>query len=803
MDLLTASVDLLRNSTQLSTDSMTHRLQELLLTQAVQDFDTLLMEGENEMGMWEAVMQSSGVLQCDLRPSVFDSRRQFLAPYHAKPFATLKGHPTFSMVAISGAVRGNNGTANSSRVFLLAGTAFFADFYRNTSGNRTLYISTMALAPGSDQATLNTSYVDQTTAAPVAQLAQQTFPASSFDMVFDPSGWDNDLGFSPYSGQVQLSRWQWLPAQNDTFIQVSFGISVETISQDLRDQLADSPTDRLALFFRQPHGHLIATSHGKYYSDSDVDHRYLNPPSQSPNATAYRLWTCLQSDDALIRQACQQLYGTYRSWTAIPALRQETVLSGQRYWVATAFSTSSTNLQSTVLLLSNRAAVIGPIDASNAEVERSVAEKKGITFAILGLVSCMGLLLPLAVGLWLTSRLHTLTTAMDRVAQLQFTDPRTPRTVFQELHRIQMSFVHMERGLRAFANFVPQAVVKVLIAGGMTSADEMLPAPLTIMFADIEGFSSVCEVVPVPDLVAVCTEYFEAMCGVLTQHNGTIDKFIGDCIMALWNAPERLPGHEKAAVTAALAMQESVMALHAAWQQRRLPVLRFRLGLHTGVCLVGNFGCSHRVSYTCLGDGVNLAARLEALNKKFGTYLCLSRATYEGCRDDFQFRRLARVTVPGKSEVLPVYEVLCEATHAETSFVACLPGSTVRTDLLESHSVDSGLFGEFRTRSCTYSHSARTTSHDRSVSTDHLNQPQVLVPYHWTRVDRAALLQQARQYEAAYEAMVAGKPAEARDLLMAETLLDIPDRAWTVLVDQLEHMDAGQPWDGVLRFSEK
>eukprot|EP00667_Euglena_gracilis_P000885 EG_transcript_886 len=333
---------------------------------------------------------------------------------------------------------------------------------------------------------------------------------------------------------------------------------------------------------------MIAASHGKYFSHSDVDRRYLNPLVHPTNISAYRLWTCLQSDDALIFQACQQLYGTYQSWPAIPALRWDAVLSGQRYWVATGFSTG--NLQATVLLLKNRASVMGNIDTSNAHVDQQVSNKKGITFIILGVVSGIAILLPLAVGLWLAARLYTLAAGMDRIAQLQFATTTTEPTVFRELHRFQSSFTQMERGLQAFGKFVPQAVVKVLIAGKMQATDEMHPETVTIMFADIEGFSTVCETETPAVLVAVCTEYFEAMCSNIVGRNGTIDKFIGDCIMAMWNAPERLPGHERDAVAAALAMQNSVLDLQQSWTKRGLPVLRFRLGIHTGVCLVGNFG---------------------------------------------------------------------------------------------------------------------------------------------------------------------------------------------------------------------
>eukprot|EP00667_Euglena_gracilis_P007631 EG_transcript_7711 len=443
-------------------------------------------------------------------------------------------------------------------------------------------------------------------------------------------------------------------------------------------------------------------------------------------------------------------------------------------------------------MLKNRASVMGRIDASNAAVDQSVADKKRVTFVILGVISALAMLLPLAVGLWLAGRLYTLANGMDRIAQLQFATTVTKPTVFQELHRFQSSFTQMERGLQAFGKFVPQAVVKVLIAGHMKVNEEMHPETLTIMFADIEGFSTICENETPTVLVAVCTEYFEAMCFNIVQHNGTIDKFIGDCIMAMWNAPDRLPGHERDAVAASLAMQDSVMELHHSWQQRGLPLLKFRLGLHTGVCLVGNFGCSYRVSYTCLGDGVNLSARLEALNKKFGTNICVSHATYEGCRDAFHFRRLAKVTVPGKTEVLPVYEVLCH-TDGHLSPTATPKGGDVpgRPHAPLAHLPTTAAASPYAVDG-----RAEAEGGDPPLAADQ-------VVYHWSLVDRGLLLQSARHYEQAYEALVGCSPAQARTLLSSSLLLAVPDKAWAALRGQLEGIEAGRPWDGVFYFREK
>eukprot|EP00668_Euglena_longa_P037967 GGOE01048904.1.p1 GENE.GGOE01048904.1~~GGOE01048904.1.p1 ORF type:complete len:831 (+),score=247.29 GGOE01048904.1:205-2493(+) len=762
----------------------------------MEKFDALLSEGEKEMEVLVSMIETSGVLANNLFPPHFDLQSQFLTAFHNRTFNVVKGHPLFSQLAIFASYYTDPSHTYTTQIAWVAWVAFLADIMNGGIGNRTLYACHLVIAPDELEVSINISQVDQRTGNVVLPLLVGTEPISKYTLKTLPSGWMNVMRFNPYTGQVELSLQQNLEAQNGTWIQPDISVSASTVSDELRSQLSETPNDRLVLFFRQPHGYMIAASHGKYFSHSDMDRRFINPLVNPPNISAYRLWTCLQSNDALIQEACQQLYDTYQSWTAIPVLHQDTVLGSQRYWVATGYSSGS--LQCTVLMLKNRASVMGSIDSSNAQVDDQISGKKRVTFIILGVVSAVAVLLPLSVGLWLAARLYTLAMGMDRIAQLQFTTISAPPTMFRELHRFQSSFVQMERGLEAFGKFVPQAVVKVLIAGQMKASDEMHPDALTIMFADIEGFSTICENETPTTLVSVCTEYFETMCHNIVKHNGTIDKFIGDCIMSMWNAPDRLPGHERDAVAASLAMQASVMKLHSSWRQRCLPVLRFRLGIHTGVCLVGNFGCSYRVSYTCLGDGVNLSARLEALNKKFGTNICVSHSTYEGCRGDFHFRQLAKVTVPGKAEVVPVYEVLAEADGGEmcTPKGAAIPGEVD----LDVHDVEEAAVSPHEpSRYMRVQSSSVVDVLELESLPSHPDE----VVYHWSYVDRRSLMQSARQYEQAYEAMVAGEHAKARQLLTAKPSLDFVDLSWSALASQLGHIEAGQPWDGVFYFREK
>src|SRR3954470_5990153 len=139
---------------------------------------------------------------------------------------------------------------------------------------------------------------------------------------------------------------------------------------------------------------------------------------------------------------------------------------------------------------------------------------------------------------------------------------------------------------------------------------------------------------------------------------GTIDKFIGDAVMALWNAPGLRANHARLACTAILACKDAAARLYASPAWAGLPPLRTRFGIHRDVVMVGHFGAPDRFSYTALGDGVNLASRLEGLGKQYGVDAIVSETVVEAAGRDFAFRRLDRVAVKGRTEGVLVYELL-------------------------------------------------------------------------------------------------------------------------------------------------
>jgi adenylate cyclase len=183
---------------------------------------------------------------------------------------------------------------------------------------------------------------------------------------------------------------------------------------------------------------------------------------------------------------------------------------------------------------------------------------------------------------------------------------------------------------------------------------------MTVLFTDLKGFTTFSETVEPEVLGGVISHYLDAMTTVVFRHGGTLDKFIGDAVMAFWNAPLDDPDHASHACLAALDMQATLEQLNDEWQAQGLPRQFMRIGINTGPASVGNMGSSRRFAYTALGDAVNLAARLEPLNNEYGTRICISQATLDGAggRIAFAVRYLDLVAVKGKREAVPVYELL-------------------------------------------------------------------------------------------------------------------------------------------------
>lgn len=215
--------------------------------------------------------------------------------------------------------------------------------------------------------------------------------------------------------------------------------------------------------------------------------------------------------------------------------------------------------------------------------------------------------------------------------------------------------------VRALGKYVPVDLVRQLYEANRDPELGGELVAISLMFTDIEGFTSLSERLSPDALARALGRYLQAMTTAVRSTGGTVDKFIGDAVMAFWNAPVRVDDHAVRACRAALGCIGQTRALYASPEWEGLPALFTRFGLHTATALVGNFGSEERLSYTALGDGVNLASRLEGLCKQYDVGVLASEAIVKSVGDAFVFRRLDNVAVKGKKQWVQVYELLGEA----------------------------------------------------------------------------------------------------------------------------------------------
>ncbi|MCP4751447.1 MAG: CHASE2 domain-containing protein [Proteobacteria bacterium] len=181
---------------------------------------------------------------------------------------------------------------------------------------------------------------------------------------------------------------------------------------------------------------------------------------------------------------------------------------------------------------------------------------------------------------------------------------------------------------------------------------------MTAFFSDVQGFSTISESLTPDELVQLLNKYLTAMCNIIADHNGTIDKFEGDAIIAFWGAPMNQPDHAKLSCFATVDMQKQLVAMREEWMKEGMPRILVRMGINSGPMVVGNMGSEKRMDYTIMGDSVNLAARLEGANKFYKNFSMISEATYKQAKDFIDVRELDTIRVVGKNEPITVYDLL-------------------------------------------------------------------------------------------------------------------------------------------------
>jgi adenylate cyclase len=229
------------------------------------------------------------------------------------------------------------------------------------------------------------------------------------------------------------------------------------------------------------------------------------------------------------------------------------------------------------------------------------------------------------------------------------------------LFNMSYGYLVEERGKRQlagrFGQYIPPELVEELSENPEAMALKSENKELTVLFSDVRSFTTISEGLDPEELTALMNEYLTPMTGIIFKHRGTIDKYMGDAIMAFWGAPLDDPDHARHAMSAAMAMLEELREIQVRFQQKGWPAIRIGVGLSTGNMSVGNMGSEFRQAYTVMGDAVNLGSRLEGLTKEYGVELIVSDVTARAV-PEYAYRELDRVRVKGKDQPVTIYQPL-------------------------------------------------------------------------------------------------------------------------------------------------
>jgi len=295
------------------------------------------------------------------------------------------------------------------------------------------------------------------------------------------------------------------------------------------------------------------------------------------------------------------------------------------------------------------------------------------TFALVALSRGFWIIVPLlglAIGLWLGSEYLFKHHGLYVSPLYPYINLATSFTLL-----VVIKFWKEERDKQfiqgAFSHYLAPTIVRKIVDDPGSLSLDGVEKEVTVQFSDIRSFTNLSEKLTPSQVTALLHDYMTPMTEIVTNHSGTLDKFIGDAIMAFWNAPLDVPQHQKLAVNAALTQLDRLGQLNIEFEKLFGFSLKIGIGLHAGVVRVGNMGAENLFDYTIIGDTVNLASRLEGLCKFYGQEIVVSQSIMEACRDAHVFQELDKVRVKGKESAVTIYTVvppaLVTSRHEEMS----------------------------------------------------------------------------------------------------------------------------------------
>jgi adenylate cyclase len=315
-----------------------------------------------------------------------------------------------------------------------------------------------------------------------------------------------------------------------------------------------------------------------------------------------------------------------------------------------------------------RLAIVAPLDEFYAQI----IEERRTLFALA--LAFVGATLPFAfwLGSLMAKPLRSIVEQTDAIQRFEIAERPRIHSAIAEIDELGRSVFTMRSVVRSFASFIPRQIVRQLIETGASLSLGGSRREVTVLFTDVADFTAKTERADPSQVMIHTSRYFAALSDQIMRHQGTVDKYIGDAVMAFWNAPADDADHTVNACRAILACVAANEALNQEFRGEGWPPYDTRFGLHVGDAVVGNIGSSDRMNYTALGATINLASRLEGLNKNYGTRVLVSAAVRARVGDAFLFRSVDSITPKGFAEAIEVSELRGELAKAnETEIAMC------------------------------------------------------------------------------------------------------------------------------------
>lgn len=426
----------------------------------------------------------------------------------------------------------------------------------------------------------------------------------------------------------------------------------------------------------------------------------------------------------------------------------------------------------------------------------------GVIAGVMGLVCCVTVLFSYRFGRSLVG----LSSKMRKLGELQISTIATEdfSHIF-EIQRMQHNHNDMCATIRAVSRFVPSTVVRGIVqnASGKGRRLHVVRKRVTILFSDIEGFTSISEALPEKDLLLFLTTYLTVQTAVVEAYGGVVGEVLGDGILAYWNSPDDVAEHQAKACASALAQQQAMAHINARFAQVLAvlgkPRFAIRIGLHTGTVLSGTIGSKSKWKFGCIGDAVNLAARMEGICKLYGTEILLSEATFQALPGGmFVTREVDLVAVKGKSMPVRIYELVAmrrqlSADRAELASMAAATSlhTDTRKDGCKDKDKDKDQDREAKSKLFAASLRLKASARFLHLSPNLEASPEnnngaladAVVNYGPVRDVPSALVADITAYEAALHCFQAGKLAEARDTLQT---VAHEDKARALLLSRID-----------------